>query len=99
MLKQDSLSSDDKVCKYKKGNWSDCDPITRKKVRTLEIKKGPSSCKKKKTDTKQCNPKKSKSKGEKSKRKGKKRKGKKQKKKKGKGTLDGEFCLLSAFGP
>ncbi|KAK7107804.1 neogenin-like [Littorina saxatilis] len=69
-------------CRYKKGKWSDCDPLAGKKVRTLELKRGPSSCQKEKKVSKKCNPKKSKSKN-KSKSKGKsKKKGRKHKKKK-----------------
>lgn len=43
------------VCKYSRGDWSNCDPTTNQKTRTLTLRKGdPNSCEKEKIITKSC---------------------------------------------
>lgn len=45
----------DKICKYTRGDWSNCDPTTNQKTRTLTLRKGdPNSCEKEKKITKSC---------------------------------------------
>ncbi|KAK7493037.1 hypothetical protein BaRGS_00015767 [Batillaria attramentaria] len=82
------LKTGKKGCRYKKGPWSDCDSATKQQVRTLELKKGPSTCKQEKVQERKCRHKKKGHKGKNNK--GKKgRKGKNKKKgKKGKKDPD-----------
>ncbi|KAJ8667986.1 hypothetical protein QAD02_009649 [Eretmocerus hayati] len=41
-------------CRYSKGQWSECDPKTNMRTRSLTLKKGDGSCEKAKTITKKC---------------------------------------------
>lgn len=41
-------------CKYNKGPWSECNPSTRQKVRTLQLKKDGGSCEPTKQEAKPC---------------------------------------------
>ncbi|XP_043248591.1 uncharacterized protein LOC122395231 isoform X2 [Colletes gigas] len=41
-------------CKYSKSQWSDCDPKTNTRSRTLNLKKGDKSCEQTKTIEKKC---------------------------------------------
>lgn len=41
-------------CRYVKGQWSECDPKTNTRSRTLNLKKGDKSCEQTKTISKKC---------------------------------------------
>lgn len=41
-------------CKYKKSEWSDCDPVTKTKTRVMPLKRDVDGCSKEKTETKPC---------------------------------------------
>jgi hypothetical protein len=41
-------------CRYIKGQWSDCDPKTNMKTRTMNLKKGDKTCEQTKTIQKKC---------------------------------------------
>ncbi|XP_076286223.1 uncharacterized protein LOC143211943 [Lasioglossum baleicum] len=41
-------------CKYERGQWSECDPQTNTRSRTLKLKKGDKSCEQTKTIQKKC---------------------------------------------
>jgi len=43
-----------KVCRYTKGAWSECDTATNQRTRSLALKKGDTSCEPSKTITKKC---------------------------------------------
>ncbi|XP_046583298.1 uncharacterized protein LOC124290590 isoform X4 [Haliotis rubra] len=47
------------ACKYQKGNWSECDPMTKKMTRTLTLVKGSDQCPPSKTRQRRCRKRKS----------------------------------------
>jgi hypothetical protein len=50
------FNSGPKKCHYEKGKWGKCDPVKKQKTRTLSLKQGSSTCEKKRTHTRRCNP-------------------------------------------
>lgn len=50
------IFSDDRQCRYKKGKWSTCDLSSEVKVRTLQLKRGPDTCREVKTQSQKCQP-------------------------------------------
>ncbi|XP_048236620.1 uncharacterized protein LOC125371954 isoform X3 [Haliotis rufescens] len=51
------------ACKYQKGNWSECDPATKKMTRTLTLTQGSDQCPPNKTRLRRCRKGKSRKKG------------------------------------
>lgn len=47
-------ASKNKVCRYTKGDWSECDTANNQRTRTLTLKKGDTSCQTTKTINKKC---------------------------------------------
>lgn len=43
-----------KICRYDKGEWSECDPINNIKTRKLTLKSGEGECEQEKTKEKKC---------------------------------------------
>jgi len=69
------------TCKYQKGPWSQCDPQTKKRTRTMTLKKGSKSeCEEVKVLTKDCKGKRQKQKNANPKNRDRPRQGKKQEK-------------------
>jgi len=52
--KDRGAGSSSNSCRYTKGQWSECDPKTNKRTRTLSLKKGDKSCEQTKIIDKKC---------------------------------------------